>query len=226
MQALRVKHDVKPGEQVVVIIAGGFGVQNNYAKIIADQYGNTIHLGERDCSIQRRHQKLLEEAPSPALDRILRQEMGEVAVRAARAVDYTGVGTIEFLLDANNDFYFMVEMIKDDQILCKGQQHVRQFQIVDSFPGQFFKKSDDIITKITNHSSAESGKPRDGNKFILRHDFPDCRRGGLKNLLFAGDHFPLLPGPNLHLIPLALNNHLRIFSQKRKRMQTTNHFHG
>lgn len=76
-------------------------------QIIADQYGNVIHLGERDCSIQRRHQKLLEEAPSPALDQTLRQKMGEVAVKAARAVNYKSVGTVEFLLDVNGNFYFM-----------------------------------------------------------------------------------------------------------------------
>lgn len=76
-------------------------------QVIADQFGNVVHLGERDCSIQRRHQKLLEESPSPALTPELRKKMGEVAVKATRAVDYKGVGTIEFLLDANNDFYFM-----------------------------------------------------------------------------------------------------------------------
>jgi acetyl-CoA carboxylase biotin carboxylase subunit len=76
-------------------------------QIIGDGYGNIIHLGERDCSIQRRHQKLLEEAPSPALNADIRRAMGEMAVKAARAVDYKGVGTIEFLLDKNGDFYFM-----------------------------------------------------------------------------------------------------------------------
>ncbi|MBU1997044.1 MAG: acetyl-CoA carboxylase biotin carboxylase subunit, partial [Candidatus Omnitrophica bacterium] len=76
-------------------------------QILADNFGNVIHLGERDCSIQRRHQKLLEEAPSPSLDEALRKKMGDVAVKAAKAVDYQGVGTIEFLLDANREFYFM-----------------------------------------------------------------------------------------------------------------------
>ncbi|MBI5150529.1 MAG: acetyl-CoA carboxylase biotin carboxylase subunit [Candidatus Omnitrophica bacterium] len=76
-------------------------------QIMADGAGNTIHLGERDCSIQRRHQKLLEEAPSPALDEALRRKMGETAVKAARAVEYKGVGTIEFLLAKNGEFYFM-----------------------------------------------------------------------------------------------------------------------
>ena len=76
-------------------------------QILADNYGNVMHLGERDCSIQRRHQKLLEEAPSPALNDELRMKMGKIAVDAAKAVNYQGVGTIEFLLDSNGDFYFM-----------------------------------------------------------------------------------------------------------------------
>lgn len=76
-------------------------------QIMADHYGHVIHLGERDCSIQRRHQKLLEEAPSLALDETLRAKMGEAAIKAAKAVDYRGVGTIEFLLDSHGHFYFM-----------------------------------------------------------------------------------------------------------------------
>ncbi|MBI5287033.1 MAG: acetyl-CoA carboxylase biotin carboxylase subunit [Deltaproteobacteria bacterium] len=76
-------------------------------QIMADNHGNVIHLGERDCSIQRRHQKILEEAPSPALDEKLRRDMGEAAVRAAKAIGYTGVGTVEFLLDKNRRYYFM-----------------------------------------------------------------------------------------------------------------------
>ena len=76
-------------------------------QILADRYGNVIHLGERDCSIQRRHQKVLEEAPSAAISDELRSRMGEVAVRAARAVGYENAGTIEFLLDKNKEFYFM-----------------------------------------------------------------------------------------------------------------------
>ena len=76
-------------------------------QILADTHGNVIHLGERECSIQRRHQKLLEEAPSAALDDDLREKMGSVAVKAAQAVDYANAGTIEFLLDRNNNFYFL-----------------------------------------------------------------------------------------------------------------------
>ncbi|SFJ55990.1 acetyl-CoA carboxylase biotin carboxylase subunit [Thermoflavimicrobium dichotomicum] len=76
-------------------------------QIIADKHGNVVYLGERDCSIQRRHQKLVEEAPSPALSQELRQKMGEAAVAAAQAVNYHGAGTVEFLLDKHGQFYFM-----------------------------------------------------------------------------------------------------------------------
>jgi acetyl-CoA carboxylase, biotin carboxylase subunit len=76
-------------------------------QILADQHGNVIHLGERDCSIQRRMQKLVEESPSPALSEKKRKEMGDASVRAAKAVDYTGAGTIEYIFDADGNFYFM-----------------------------------------------------------------------------------------------------------------------
>ena len=76
-------------------------------QILADHYGNVIHLGERDCSIQRSHQKMIEESPSVALSPGLRAKMGETAVRAAKAAGYTNAGTIEFLLEKNGNFYFM-----------------------------------------------------------------------------------------------------------------------
>jgi len=76
-------------------------------QILGDSYGNVIHLGERDCSIQRRHQKLLEEAPSPAIDEKTRAAMGAAAVRAAKAIGYEGAGTCEFLLDHDGKWYFM-----------------------------------------------------------------------------------------------------------------------
>jgi acetyl-CoA carboxylase biotin carboxylase subunit len=76
-------------------------------QIIGDKFGNAIHLGDRDCSIQRRHQKLIEESPSPYIDSAKREQMGQVAVKGAKSVNYVGAGTVEFLVDKNKDFYFM-----------------------------------------------------------------------------------------------------------------------
>lgn len=76
-------------------------------QILADEHGNVVHLGERDCSVQRRHQKMVEESPSPAISEKLRSEMGLAAVKAAKAANYENAGTIEFLLDKNKDFYFI-----------------------------------------------------------------------------------------------------------------------
>ena len=76
-------------------------------QVFGDRHGNIIHLGERDCSVQRRHQKVVEEAPSPAVDEALRARMGAAAVQAAAAVDYVGAGTVEFLLDRDGSFYFL-----------------------------------------------------------------------------------------------------------------------
>ncbi len=76
-------------------------------QLLADKYGHTLYLGERDCTIQRRHQKLLEESPSPVVDSKLRKKLGELAVKGAKVANYYSAGTIEFLLDKNNNFYFM-----------------------------------------------------------------------------------------------------------------------
>ncbi|HEX5417239.1 MAG TPA: acetyl-CoA carboxylase biotin carboxylase subunit [Chloroflexota bacterium] len=83
------------------------GVRHVEIQVLADRHGNTVHLGERECSIQRRRQKLIEEAPSPVVDEELRQRMGEVAVKAAQAVGYENAGTVEFLLDRERNFYFL-----------------------------------------------------------------------------------------------------------------------
>jgi acetyl-CoA carboxylase biotin carboxylase subunit len=83
------------------------GARHIEFQLLADQHGNIIHLGERECSLQRRHQKLLEESPSPLMDGDLRERMGAIAVQAARAVGYESAGTVEFLIDQDRNFYFL-----------------------------------------------------------------------------------------------------------------------
>jgi acetyl-CoA carboxylase biotin carboxylase subunit len=118
-------------------------------QILADQYGRIVHLGERDCSIQRRHQKLVEETPSPVVDDKLRREIGRVAVEAVKAANYRNVGTVEFLLDKDRQFYFMevntriqvehpitemvtgVDLIKEQIRLAAGQPlSIRQQDVI------------------------------------------------------------------------------------------------
>jgi acetyl-CoA carboxylase biotin carboxylase subunit len=98
-------------------------------QIAGDQYGNACHLSERDCSIQRRHQKLVEETPSPFMTPELRDKMGEAAIKAAKAVRYEGVGTVEFLVDKNRDFYFM-EMNTRIQVEHTITEEVINFDLV------------------------------------------------------------------------------------------------
>ena len=76
-------------------------------QLLGDKYGHIVYLGERDCTIQRRHQKLIEETPSPVVDSKLRKRMGEAAIRCAKSIEYVNAGTIEFLLDEDGSFYFM-----------------------------------------------------------------------------------------------------------------------
>ncbi|WP_407156890.1 acetyl/propionyl/methylcrotonyl-CoA carboxylase subunit alpha [Bradyrhizobium sp. STM 3557] len=95
------------GDETVILEKAIENPRHIEIQVFADRHGNAIHLGERDCSVQRRHQKLIEEAPSPAVSPALRAEMGAVAVQAVRALRYEGAGTLEFLLDADGRFYFM-----------------------------------------------------------------------------------------------------------------------
>lgn len=145
-------------------------------QVLGDSFGNVYHYGERDCSIQRRHQKLIEESPSPAIDEELRNRMGESAVLGAKSVNYEGAGTIEFLLDKNKNFYFMemntriqvehpvTEMVYDvdlirQQILIAARQkietlptkpsgHTFEFRINAEDPAHDFRPSPGTITSL------------------------------------------------------------------------------
>ena len=95
------------GNDVVLLERAIINPRHVEIQIMADRYGNAIHCGERDCSVQRRHQKVIEEAPSPAVDTALRDRMGAASVAAVRAIGYEGAGTFEYLLDDDGNFYFM-----------------------------------------------------------------------------------------------------------------------
>jgi acetyl-CoA carboxylase, biotin carboxylase subunit len=144
-------------------------------QIIGDQHGNAIHLGERDCSVQRRHQKLIEEAPSPAVTPKLRQQMGDAAVAGAKSINYVGAGTIEMLLDSDGKYYFMemntriqvehpvtemltgVDLVKEQIQVAAGEKlsvktlpplrgHVIECRINAEDPGRNFQPSPGKIT--------------------------------------------------------------------------------
>lgn len=99
-------------------------------QILGDRHGNIIHLGERDCSLQRRHQKVVEESPSPIMTQKLRKRMGEAAIKAAKAVDYEGAGTVEFLVNSNRDFYFM-EMNTRIQVEHPVTEEITNYDLIE-----------------------------------------------------------------------------------------------
>ncbi len=125
-------------------------------QVLGDQYGNIIHLGERDCTVQRRHQKLIEESPSPIISDEMRAQMGETGVRAAKAINYEGAGTIEFLVDKHRNFYFM-EMNTRIQV-----EHPVTEEIYD-------------IDLIKQQILIASGKKLSTKKFISRGHAIECR---------------------------------------------------
>ena len=145
-------------------------------QIIGDMYGNAHHYGERDCSIQRRHQKLLEESPSPAIDEVIRNKMGEAALLGVKAVNYEGAGTFEFLLDKHKNFYFMemntriqvehpvtetvygVDLIRQQILVASGEKietlprkpigHSIEFRINAEDPSADFRPSPGLIQSL------------------------------------------------------------------------------
>lgn len=142
-------------------------------QILADQFGNVVHLGERDCSIQRNHQKMIEESPSIALSDELRREMGEAAVKAAKAAGYTNAGTIEFLLENNEKFYFM-EMNTRIQVehpvtewvtgidLVKEQIRIADGQKLNLTQDQIQIKGHAIECRINAENPAKNFRPSPG----------------------------------------------------------------
>ncbi|TDQ41647.1 acetyl-CoA carboxylase biotin carboxylase subunit [Aureibacillus halotolerans] len=119
-------------------------------QVLADEHGNTIHLGERDCTIQRRLQKLVEETPSPAISEETRQRMGEAAVQAAQAVGYTGAGTVEFIYDVDEDQYYFMEMNTRIQVehpvteMVTGVDLIKeQIRVAEGHPLRY--EQDDIV---------------------------------------------------------------------------------
>ncbi len=168
-------------------------------QVFGDQHGRVVHLGERDCSIQRRHQKLIEEAPSPALTPELRAEMGDAAVRAAKAIDYVGAGTVEFLLDEDGRFYF-IEMNTRIQVEHPVTEVTTGFDLV----------KEQIRVAAGEPLSFPGGA---GDSYEARHRVPDQRGrpgAGLRALPGADHHLPRsgrARGPDghpcLHRIPCA-----------------------
>jgi len=155
------------------------GPRHIEVQVLADTQGNTVHLGERECSIQRRHQKLLEESPSPFVDEAMRRRMGAAAVLAARAVNYRGAGTVEFLVDRDGSFYFL-EMNTRIQVehpiteLTYGVDLVRlQVRIAEGRPLPFRQEDlrpqgHAIEIRLTAEDPAQGFLPQTGRVTALR----------------------------------------------------------
>lgn len=121
-------------------------------QILGDQHGNVIHLGERDCSLQRRHQKILEEAPSPLMTPELREEMGQAAVNAGKSVNYEGAGTVEFLVDKDLNFYFM-EMNTRIQVEHPVTEEITNYDLVaEQIKAAAGLKMEDKPLKMRGHA--------------------------------------------------------------------------
>ena len=166
-------------------------------QVFGDSFGNAIHLGERDCSVQRRHQKLIEEAPSPAVTPELRARMGEVAVAAVKALRYEGAGTLEFLLDASGEFYFMemntrlqvehpvteaitgIDLVELQLRVARGEQLPVKQQDIE-FSGHA------IEVRLCSEDAAHDFMPQSGR--VARWQVPDSIR--VEHALQSGSEIP------------------------------------
>ena len=194
-KGIRVVHDPAELENAFLRASseaeGAFGNPAMYAEqylvaprhievqVLADRHGHTVHLGERECSIQRRHQKLLEETPSPFVDEKLRALMGAAAVRAAEAVDYVGAGTVEFLVDREGEFYFL-EMNTRIQVehpitemtygvdLIRLQVRVAEGMELPFAQGDLQRKGHAIEVRLTAEDPAAGFLPQTGTVRALR----------------------------------------------------------
>lgn len=169
-------------------------------QILADRHGNVVHLGDRDCSVQRRNQKLIEEAPARCLSRALRSEMGEAAVRAARAVGYEGAGTVEFLLDADGQHYYFMEMNTRIQVehgvteLVTGVDLVRQqLRMASGLPldieqADVCLRGHAIECRVNAEDPAQNFRPTPGKVEFLH--FPGGAGVRVDSCLYSGCTLP------------------------------------
>jgi acetyl-CoA carboxylase biotin carboxylase subunit len=166
-------------------------------QIIGDKTGKACHLSERDCSIQRRHQKLLEETPSPFITDDLRQKMGEAAIKGAEAIGYEGAGTVEFLVDKNRNFYFM-EMNTRIQVEHPITEEVTDFDLIkeqikvasgDTISGRnYFPKLFAMECRINAEDPAHNFRPSPGK--ILNLHIPGGRGVRIDSHVYAGYVIP------------------------------------
>ena len=194
-------------------------------QILADKYGNTIHLGERDCSIQRRHQKLIEESPSPAISDEQRKKMGEIAVKAAKAAEYYSAGTIEFLRDKHGDFYFIemntriqvehpvtewvtgIDLIRE-QIRIAAGEHLTYSQEDVHVHGHA------IEVRINAEDTEHDFRPSPGT--VTSVHFPGGKGVRIDSALFAGYKIPPYYDSMLAQVTSAIWTSMIVYDKNRK----------
>ena len=166
-------------------------------QIVGDRNGKACHLSERDCSIQRRHQKLIEETPSPIVNQILREKMGQAAIKGAEAIKYEGVGTIEFLVDKNNNFYFM-EMNTRIQVEHPITEEVTNYDLIkeqikvaagELISGKnYYPKRHSIECRINAEDPSNNFRPNPGK--ITHLHFPGGNGVRIDSHVYAGYIIP------------------------------------